>query len=112
MTAVNTTLLTTVKDAITLFTMSKWRTKFIDPDYRLDPKTDCFCGRCQKDLKPGQPRRYIHLVDGGPFALHRDDEAAYQAAAEANGQDPGELGCFPVGMDCARKIGMEYTLDP
>jgi hypothetical protein len=94
--------------------MSKFRTKFIDPDYRRDPKTERFCVRCQKDLKPGQPFRVIHLVDGGPFALHRDDEAAYQAqsAAAPGGQDAGELGCFPVGMDCARKIGLEFTLEP
>lgn len=86
-------------------TQAALRTKFIDPDYRVDPKTDHFCGRCQKDMKPGQPYRVIHLVNGGPFALHRDYEAAYKA-------DAGDLVCFPVGMDCAKKIGLEYTHDP
>ena len=88
-----------------------FRTKFIDPDNRPEPKTDRFCGRCHRDLKPGQPYRVIHLVDGGPYALHPGDEASYQAVTGTLGQHPGELGCFPVGMDCARKIGLEWTFE-
>lgn len=92
-------------------TIGDVRTKFIDPDYRRDPKTNDYCARCQKDLKPGQPRALIHMVSGGPFALHRDDEAAYwaEAATLPGGQHPGEMGWFAVGSDCARKIGAEFT---
>jgi len=87
-----------------------YRTKFIDPDNRPTPKTDTFCGRCHKDLKPGQPRRVIHLVDGGPMALHPADEDAYRRASECSPKvAAGDLGCFPVGLDCAKKIGIEWT---
>lgn len=82
-----------------------YRTKFIDPDYRRDPKTNHFCARCQKDLKADQPFRVIHQVDGGPFALHVNDEALYT-------DDGGNLGCSPVGMDCARKIGLHEFTSP
>jgi len=82
--------------------MTDPRTKYIDPDYRRDPKTDHFCCRCQKDIKPGSPFRMVHCVDGGMSALHPDDEANYVT-------DAGDMGCFPIGMDCARKIGLEWS---
>jgi hypothetical protein len=86
------------------------RTKFINGDYRRDPKTDFFCCACQKDMDPTKPCYSVHLVDGGPFALHPDDEAAYQAHSVMckGGQDPGELGCFPIGTDCAKRLGLEW----
>lgn len=73
----------------------------VDPDFRRDPKTDVFCWRCQKDLKPGQSRKWVHIINGGTDLLHPDDEDQYDAIANA----ATDLGCFPVGMDCARKIG-------
>lgn len=89
----------------------KFRTTFMDGDYRRDPKTDWYCACCQKDLKPAASYRVVHLVDDGPYVLHPDDEAAYQEQAkrQQGGQNTGDLGCFPVGMDCARRIGMEWT---
>lgn len=48
------------------------RTAFIDYDARREPKTDCYCCACQRDLKPGQRYRWVHLVSGAPFALHPD----------------------------------------
>lgn len=73
----------------------------VDPDFRRDPKTDVFCWRCQKDLKPGQPRKWVHIINGGIDLLHPDDEDQYDRIANA----ASDLGCFPVGMDCARRIG-------
>lgn len=79
-----------------------YRTKFTEFDGRRDPKTDVWCCVCQKDLKPGQPRRAVHLVEGGAFALHPEDEAIYVP-------DGGDMGAFPIGSDCARRLGLEWT---
>lgn len=84
-----------------------YRTTFIDPDYRHNPHGTAdheFCARCQRAIKNGSPRRRIHLVDDGPFALHRDDEEAYAAAGS-----PHDGGWWVVGLDCARIIGKEFT---
>lgn len=77
------------------------RTKFIDGDYRRDPKTDFFCCACQKDMDRAKPCYSVHLIDGGAFALHRDDESKYVP-------DGGELGCHPIGTDCAKRLGLEW----
>jgi hypothetical protein len=74
------------------------------PNFNRRPKTDCFCWRCQKDLKPDQPRRWIHLVDGGSQFLHPESEVVYVT-------DGGDCGWFPVGMDCAKRIGLEWTTE-
>lgn len=73
-----------------------------DPDFRRQQKTSHFCWRCQKDLKPGQPYREIHIIEGGAEILHPDDESEYVS-------DGGDMYFFPVGMDCAKKIGLEWT---
>lgn len=88
-----------------------FRTKFIDFDARRDPKTDFFCVACQKDMDRSKPSRAVHMVDGGYFALHPADEAAYQAEAKtlAGGQHPGEMGCWPIGECCAKRLGREWT---
>lgn len=79
----------------------------MDPDYRRDPKGSNWCCRCQKDLKPDQPRRVVHLVCEGPYALHPDDEAAYAAAPDKQGAD---YGWALIGADCAKRIGLEFSL--
>ena len=87
-----------------------YRTSFIDPDYRRDPKTDRYCYRCQRDLKPGQPFRYIAYELDRPEAIHADDWEA--AKIEIVARRAPHLDAFvigPVGMDCARKIGLEFT---
>jgi hypothetical protein len=50
------------------------RTKYLNPDYRRDPKTSCWCVACQRDLTAKQPRRWVHVVNGGMTVLHPDDE--------------------------------------
>lgn len=82
-----------------------YRTKFIDPDTRRQPKTDRFCVRCQKDIKPQSPTRAVHLVDGGPYALYPDDERVYAIT----GNTGSDLGMHLLGMDCAKTIGTEWT---
>jgi hypothetical protein len=82
-----------------------YRTKFTNYDARRDPKTDHFCCVCQKDLKPGAPFRMVHLVDGGGFVLHPEDEALYSRTGERR----GDVGGHPIGPDCARKLGLEWT---
>ncbi len=79
------------------------RTKFFDYDARRKGALpDLYCARCQKDLKPGQPHRWVHLIEGGHIVLHPEDEAEYVA-------DAGDCGLHPVGMDCAKKIGLAWT---
>ncbi len=75
----------------------------IDPDYRTEPKTKVYCARCQKDLKEGQPRRILCLIESGMSVLHPLDQVRYVEAGL-----PVEH--HPVGMDCARKIGLEWSI--
>lgn len=86
------------------------RTAHLDADNRREPKTDHFCVRCHKDLKPGQPFRWVRPTDWS-FAqvMHADDAGEEVIAATERGEYPG---CFPVGMDCARKIGLEFSHSP
>ena len=101
------------------------RAKYTDPDFRKDPKTESYCARCQKDIKPGKPYRLVHLLDGGSYILHPEDEAAFQAGAEVRAEHDGEpllndtrvgergdLGEAKIGMDCARKLGLEWSRSP
>lgn len=84
-------------------TAADLRTKpWDDYDARREPRTNHFCIRCQKDIKPYAPVRWVHLISGGMTMLHPDSEASYAS-------DGGDLGCHPVGMDCARKLGLEWT---
>lgn len=78
------------------------RTRFIDYDARRKPKTALSCVACQRDLNPARPYRWVHCVDEGPFALHPEDEKNYTP-------DAGDLGWFPIGMDCAKRLGLEWT---
>lgn len=82
--------------------MSNLRTKFLDYDARKLPKTDRFCIMCQRDLKPNQPCRSVHLINGTMLVLHPGDEAKYTP-------NSGDMGSHLIGMDCARKLGMEWT---
>jgi hypothetical protein len=82
--------------------MAEIRKKQLDGDFRKDPKTDLFCCRCQKDIKPNSGRKWVHLIDGGASILHPDDEKLYTP-------DGGDLGLYPIGMECARIIGKEWS---
>lgn len=60
----------------------------LDPDFRKDPKTDRYCVRCQKDIKPGAVAIRVN-VDWDTWQVWRD------AAGE-----------HMMGIDCAKKIGL------
>ncbi len=86
-----------------------FRTAQLDPDNRRDPKTNFACIRCARDLRPGQPHRWVRVVGGGAQVLHPEDEAIFHADEEAM---RGDLGGWPIGMDCARKVGLAFTVEP
>lgn len=83
-----------------------YRTTFIDYDARREPKTDRFCVRCQKDIKTGSPARVVHFVDGNVMALHPEDEALYAQVVNKS----GDGGMWLLGMDCARIVGLEWSV--
>lgn len=70
-----------------------------NPDFRRQPKTERYCWRCQKDLGANQPARFITFTADGEHIIHPAD--IDQATAT--------LGAFPVGLDCAAKIGMDWS---
>jgi hypothetical protein len=84
-----------------------YRTKFIDFDARPNPKTSHWCIACQRDLDPSKPAFWVHCVDGAPYALHPEDEAIYNALPDS--AKGGEMGCFPIGNDCVKKLGVEWA---
>lgn len=83
-----------------------YRTEYLDQDNNRRSKTDLSCIACGKDLDPSKRHRMVHMVDGGPFVLHPEDEKLYPK------NDPGDLGCWPIGSDCARKLGLEWSVAP
>jgi hypothetical protein len=89
-----------------------YRTKFFDPDYRRYPKTNRYCGVCQRDLKPGQPHRRILYELDTMNAVHGEDWeiATAEITARRTARDPVSIEL--VGMDCARRLGLEWTRDP
>lgn len=89
----------------------KYRTADLDPDYRRDPKTDSWCFRCQKDLKPDQPRRWIAYELDTFDVIHPDDfEVARADISERRAAYHGDAVIVgPVGQECVRKIGREFT---
>lgn len=62
--------------------MADYRLRDIDQNCNApQPKTERFCVRCQKDIRPQSPARVVHLVNGGPFALHPEDEHLFVSAS-------------------------------
>lgn len=68
----------------------------LDFDARREPRTERYCIRCQRDIRPGQPARVVRIVVDEPMVLHPDDAG-----------DLGEE--HLVGENCARVIGWEFT---
>ena len=76
------------------------RERFIDFDSRRAPKTKVFCVACQKDLLPGAKRRWVWLTDH-MHAVHSEDVKEHKK--------PSDYGWEPIGLDCANKLGTDYT---
>ena len=84
-----------------------------DPDFRRTPKTKVYCPRCQRDLKPGEARRYIHMVQypDKDFENQLEDGILHPLDRSKWIPTKGDMGIMPVGMYCAKKIGLEWTFD-
>jgi hypothetical protein len=81
-----------------------FRYKSLEPDFRRDPKTACYCALCQKDIK-GEPKFFAHMIDGCAAAVHPEDRDI--ANREVPEQD--NFGLLAVGPDCAKIIGREFV---
>lgn len=82
--------------------MPDFKLKFTAPDFTRDPKTDCWCCVCQKDIK-GTPSYYIHLISGC-MALHPDEESRFVEDKENK-----DYGFLPIGSTCAKRLGLEWV---
>lgn len=71
------------------------RVVFLDFDARPSPKTSRYCTKCQKDIKPGSEARIVRVHNWN--VIHPEE------IQNGIGED------WLVGLDCARKIGMEFT---
>lgn len=91
------------------------RSKWMDPDFRRDPKTPHFCAICQRDLKPGQKHRIVRYELDRYEAIHTDDwDKAAELIPPTRAPQYRDDCLFdqPIGMDCARKLGLEWSRDP
>lgn len=82
----------------------KVRDKWIDPWFNREPKTEHYCMMCQRDIKPDQPYRIIHWELDSYCAIHRDDLELARTVIER----PIESG--PIGMTCAKKLGLQWSI--
>lgn len=91
-----------------------YRTTPTDPDYRRQPKTQCYCVMCQRDLAPGSPIRWIACeLDKLPMIIHPADvqQAWAEIRPRRSPHHHNDVIQFErVGPDCARKLGLEWTL--
>lgn len=84
------------------------RTKPFAPlDSRDESGAEHQCVRCGRAVRVDRPARYIRIVNGGDDILHPEDDRLYT-------DDDADLGCHPVGLCCARRIGLAWTrvMDP
>jgi len=86
-----------------------YRVKFFDPDYRRDPKTDRYCQKCQRDLGLAQPHRRIMWELDTMDAVHGEDWEVADAEIRTRREHRDPINVGLVGMDCARRIGLEWT---
>lgn len=94
------------------------RAKWIDPDFRRQSKSPSYCVVCGRAINSKRPHRLVRLIGGGFWVVHPEDEAAYDAGAEVVDADDGhvlpegsreDVGEEKIGMDCARKLGLEWS---
>ena len=81
---------------------SQIRKEFIDDDARRKPRTKRYCVRCQKDIDPGKPTRWVY-VTGDMEAVHPEDLCRHVRSGS-------DFGWLLIGNDCARILGIEWTL--
>jgi galactose-1-phosphate uridylyltransferase len=85
------------------------RTKLMCLDFRRVPQTDRYCALCQRDLQAGQPAREVRWELDKYEAVHPDDweEAEREVCARRGRADAVQRGL--LGMDCARRLGLEWS---
>jgi hypothetical protein len=83
--------------------LNDFKTKYMDPDFRPVPKTKRFCCVCSRDIKSSSPARTVFVVNGGMEALHPSEWAKYPGHKDDTGKKP-------IGADCARKLGLEWSV--
>lgn len=91
------------------------RRKWMNPDFRRDAKTMRYCEMCQRDLKEGQPHRIIRYELDRYEAIHPDDweRAAVEIPpTRAEHLHDHVLITGRIGMDCARRLGLEWSREP
>ncbi len=93
-----------------------YRTQMTDPDFRREPKTQCYCVLCQRDIKPESPELWVAAeLDKFPQIIHPADIAVAHAeiiARRTRYAHPDDLVTFErIGSECARKVGKAWVLD-
>ena len=74
-----------------------------------------------RSINPKRPHRLVRLIGNGHWVIHPEDEKAYDDGAEVVDVDGGQvltgeyredIGTEKIGMDCARKLGLEWSRAP
>ena len=65
-----------------------------------DPAKAPWCTACGRLLNPAKAQT-VHIIGGGGEVLHPDDEAEWEAAHGARGDD-GDMGAWDLGPECAK----------
>lgn len=80
--------------------------KFIDFDAvtRKVPLGVDSCVMCQRAFRPNQRHRRVQLPGSEPFAIHPADAHLIPEGLETTFHN--------IGIDCARKLGLEWTHPP
>lgn len=84
-------------------TKPRCKTDFRLPTYQDRGQGTEPCVRCGAPITHRTAQRWVHMVEGGGALLHPDDEALYQSG-------DGDMYWFPIGADCARSIGLEWSI--
>lgn len=66
-----------------------------------DNENQCHC--CKKPIKDIENSYWIHMNEGG-LVLHNSINEANCFELTNN----NSMGCFPIGNECAKKIGKEF----
>jgi len=67
------------------------------------PTTKIFCCMCQRDVKPDHPCRWVYLTS--------QMNAVHPADLHLRTPKADDLGWQRIGIECARKLGDEWTVD-
>jgi len=91
-----------------------FRSTVVDPDYRRQPKTNCYCAMCQRDIKSGSPELWIvHELDTWTVVIAKNDIAAAVSdiRPRRSAHHYFDVVQFErVGSECARKIGKDFVM--